>query len=156
MQEGRPISVFDIDGTLSSCQWRRHLVEEAQPRWKEFFELMGADAPVSSVVAALEHRLRSGHEIILVSARPESFRYQTEFWLSEHAIGYHRLLMRATRDQRRDDLVKQDILLNKIADLSAIAEVYDDSTAVIAMWRSHGLTVHEVTDPGLPPLLDRN
>ena len=155
MSTRRPISIFDVDGTLSSCDWRRHLVETARPNWREFFALQSADAPIEDVVRELSRRKNAGHEIVLVTGRPDQYRYVTEFWLAEHRIEWDRLLMRRSDDQRPDPDVKEDMLLSHFSEQSRITQVFDDNPDVIKVWIAHGLDVVVVEDPCLPGLMDR-
>jgi len=148
--------IVDLDGTLASCEWRRHHVTPIPPNrhkdWNAFFAGIPCDAPVPHVVALLR---ALDHDIfrILVSARPDNYRYHTEWWLMEHAIHYDLLLMRSAGDTRHDPVVKREIYDMFIAPQFEVALVVDDRPQVVEMWRSIPLAVLQVTDPGLPPIV---
>lgn len=146
--------ICDLDGTLASIEWRRHYVmgPRDQQNWPAFFDNLNADAPVPRVVDMVRSAYSEGLTVILVSGRPDSHRYQTELWLSEHGVPYHALLMRRASDHRSDDIVKDEIYEQKIEPNFEVQYVIDDRPMVIAMWKRKGLKVIEVVDPDLPPI----
>lgn len=149
----QPAVLCDLDGTLASCEWRRHHVASTRPEdrdWASFFAGIPADAP-EPVVRALLEAIRPGIARVLVSARPEPHRYPTELWLMEHGIQYDALYLRPARDQRADSEVKREILAQVRRRFEPVC-VIDDRASVVEMWRREGLSVVQVTDPGLPPI----
>jgi uncharacterized HAD superfamily protein len=79
-------AAFDIDGTLSEGTFSPD--SETLPRLH--------------VLKTLRMLRRAGIKIMVVTARPESYRETTETWLRRHAIPYHTLRMRARGDNRPD------------------------------------------------------
>ena len=37
--------IFDIDGTIASMDYRKHLIEEEQQNWEEFYKQSLGDKP---------------------------------------------------------------------------------------------------------------
>lgn len=154
--------VCDLDGTLASCEWRRHHVEikynndgsiDRHKNWPAFFDGIPQDSPVPRIVQLLNTYRRSGFQIVLVSARPDSYRYHTEWWLMEHDIQYDYLFMRDATDHRRDYIVKEEIYKVSLLPRFHIYLVIDDRPSVVEFWKSNLLPVEQVYDPNLPPIL---
>jgi hypothetical protein len=61
--------------------------------------------------------------------------------------------MRTGGDQRRDSVVKEEILLNRILPFYRPVVAVDDRKEVIEVWEKYGIHVIAVTNPGtLPPI----
>ena len=101
--------IFDIDGTLADNSERQKYLSEL--RWDMFFNEMGNDYPVKEVLE-LYNLIRNSqqYKIIIVSGRPEKYKKLTEQWLTWNNIYYDDLYMRKDGDQRKDNVIKQEIL----------------------------------------------
>lgn len=156
--------ICDLDGTLANIEHRLGYVRErkdeqwaeklGQKDWKEFFAHIAGDTlrqEVADMVAAL---YLHGCTIVLVSARPETYREETVKWLesyrifsedtmSEARFKYLTLIMRRAHDKRPDYEVKEQILKTYFKD-QKIFKVFDDRPSVIRMWRANGLDVEDV------------
>jgi phosphoglycolate phosphatase-like HAD superfamily hydrolase len=132
--------LFDIDGTLADIEHRRHYVEGDRQNWTAFFEEMGADT-VNAPVVDLYNVLwaHADYECIVLSGRPDNFRVLTETWFAWNEIPFSRIEMRGAKDNRRDDVVKQEILDKLLAEGKEIAFVVDDRQQVVDMWRANGI-----------------
>jgi len=160
------VIICDLDGTIASCEWRRHFVEPEPPSrhkdWTSFFRGIPFDPVVPEVKKMLEDYEANGFKIVYVSARPDYTRPQTIAWLTKHSCPGgppFELYMRASGDSRHDPEVKQDILngaLAKYFKAGLIHKVVDDRPQVIEMWKRNGLDVHQVYDPGLKPAIFRD
>lgn len=138
--------IFDVDGTLSDPEHRRHHVTENPKDFKAFYGAM-ADDPKNAVVAGLcnMYHLNNWH-VIICTGRPEQYREVTENWLKAHAVFYDELLMRPDAQlYRPDDQVKYDMMLG-IQATRGIHVVFDDRQRVVDMWRSHGHTCMQVDE----------
>ncbi|GLQ35256.1 hypothetical protein GCM10007939_15390 [Amylibacter marinus] len=133
--------LFDIDGTLADIEHRRHFVEGDRQNWFRFFEAMGDDV-VNKPIVDLYQLLwvHPDYECIILSGRPDRYRQMTEQWFAWNEIEFDRLLMRADKDQRRDDLVKLDFLNLLRKEGKEILFVVDDRQQVVDMWRANGIT----------------
>ena len=54
--------LFDIDGTLTDVEHRRHFLSGAKPDWVSFFEEMVNDPPLRDVCMLAE--LLGGHPLV--------------------------------------------------------------------------------------------
>lgn len=143
--------MVDLDGTLSSCKWRTHLVTRDKPDWPAFFDALVCDAPVPAIVAAV----KANPTVILMSGRPERYRRQTEWWLMEHEIPYDNLVMRPNKDMRPDHVAKSDMFRDQVLPSGKPNLVIDDRDSVVEMWRVEwGLNVWHAVDPDLYPIMD--
>jgi hypothetical protein len=131
--------LVDVDGTLAT-----RITDRSPYEWQR----VGEDAPVAAVITIVQALHAAGHTIIVMSGRDEECRAQTESWLTHHlAVPYEHLLMRDLGDNRRDEIVKQELYERHVRDRYAVQIVLDDRDQVVAMWRSLGLTCFQVA-PG--------
>jgi hypothetical protein len=108
--------IFDLDGTLTDCEHRRHFVDPAknqqyvkwfwykegdlrheyvdkdtrekfQPNWPAFYEACDKDEPIESTCDIL-NLLQSHFDIQIWSGRCESVRSRTEYWINNHIVPY--------------------------------------------------------------------
>lgn len=141
------VFVFDIDGTLSLVEHRRHFVRNKPKNWKAFFEAMVHDEvnePVAKTMLSLE---AAGHKIVLCSGRGEEYRRHTEDWLKQHNLGvYEVLYMRAAGDYRPDNVVKKELLDQMRSDGYDPIAAFDDRNSVVDMWRENGVACFQVAE----------
>lgn len=101
--------IFDLDGTLTDCEYRRHLVdplknknlvkgwniktsglhwfdkdtlEKWKPDWPAFYEACDQDKPIKPTLDLIEEMLLKSDDIRIWSGRCESVRDKTIKWLS--------------------------------------------------------------------------
>lgn len=142
--------IFDIDGTLANCEHRIHLVRSKPKNWPAFNRGMKEDVPNWDIVWLLQTLHNTGTTILIASGRSEDDRAVTERWLDNVANIeglYSKLYMRASKDYRRDDIVKSEILDQMRADGYNPTMCVDDRQQVVDMYRSRGLRVLQVA-PG--------
>lgn len=136
---GEDVVVSDLDGTLCHIGHRLHHVRKDPKDWKSFFEGIPGDGLREDV----RDMVAKARTLILVTARPESYRAQTEEWLTRHGINYTALIMREDGDSRQDTDVKAEMYQKYLKHLT-IKTIYDDRPSVIKMWRKRGLHVVDV------------
>lgn len=144
---GRVIA-FDLDGTLSLGEHRQHYLQETPKNWKAFFEALGGDTlnePVAIAYRAAEESPDVDH-IVCISGRPEEYRELSRTWLRKHGLNPTVILMRRTGDRRPDDIVKQELYRDHLANNAKVLAIYDDRNSVVKMWRSIGLTCFQVAE----------
>ena len=105
---------FDIDGTLAEGPFDPGRIRDMRPR--------------SDVISTLRMLSRAGIKIIVVTARPEAYRADTEWWLRRHAISYHTLRMRGQGDNRPDSALRAE----QAADASVLFDDKPDNCARFA------------------------
>ena len=138
----RSIVVCDIDGTIANIDHRLHHVQKEPKDWKSFFSEMTNDTVREDVKDMLTKLEEDGHDIVFVSARPDTYRNETEDWLMKN-LGYNFVLMRRGGDKRPDTMVKEDIY-NTYLKHYRIHCVIDDRPSVLRMWQAQGLNTIDV------------
>lgn len=142
----------DLDGTLCDIGHRLEYASGEKKNWGTFFSKIADDAVRLDTLSLLNDFSNDGYEIILVSARPDTYRQLTEEWLMKHAFThpsytgamYKTLIMRKGHDKRPDTEVKQQMYNTYFKDKYPIRTVIDDRPSVIRMWRENGLNVLDV------------
>jgi len=117
--------ICDLDGTLA-------LMHNRDPYDATHCDKDALNEPVAKV---LRNFYDSGYQILLVSGREECFYEPTVRFLEKHAIAYHQLWMRNTKDFRKDALIKREIFDTEISGKYYIEFVLDDRNQVVDMWR---------------------
>lgn len=137
-QDGLPWAVLcDIDGTVALCDGIRNPHDESK------VHLDAINLPIRHLLWAIEDGL--GETMIYVSGRHETCREKTIDWLRESDMPYDGLLyMRGARDNRRDDVVKQELFDQHVRGKFNIRFVLDDRDRVVKFWRAIGLTCLQV------------
>lgn len=136
------IIIVDVDGTVALME-KGQIGRRSPFDWHRVFE----DSPNIPVIELVCMLRTAGYQIMWISGRSAECRHQTERWLAIHcgATDDEPLHMRATGDYRIDADVKRDLYDHHIRDHHEVAWVIDDRDQVVAMWRSLGLTVLQVT-----------
>ena len=139
----------DLDGTLCDISHKLHYVKnlpEGQKKdWKSFFANIYKDKLRKDVCEQLLNRASLGHPVVFMSARPDTYRYETFGWLSfMFPYPYLTLIMRKGGDTRPDVEVKKDMYERYFKGKYEIDTIFDDRPIVIRMWRELGLNVTDV------------
>lgn len=133
--------IFDIDGTIAKMGGRSpYNLDEC---WK--------DSVNTWVEDILKLYRKNGHKIILLSGRHSGkdgkescYREMTVNWLSKNHIPYDAFFMRRWNDTRKDDIIKEEIFWNELADNYNIVAAFDDRDRVVEMWRRIGVKCAQV------------
>jgi hypothetical protein len=135
----RDTVVIDLDGTLSDCSARRHLVEGKHRDYEAFHARIGEDKPVEPITAIMREMFVS-YRVLIVSARPQSANEATRGWLNLHGIYCwdEVILLRPDGDSTPDQELKRAWLQAYGKD--RILFVVDDRQKVVDMWRAEGVT----------------
>jgi hypothetical protein len=142
--------VFDIDGTLANIEHRLDYVRSKPKNWKAFDAGIPNDKVNEPVAEVFFTLVNAKHTVVLASGRNERSRQATEDWLrANDMIDYEKLYMRKADDFRGDDIVKQEILDQIIADYGRKPDmVFDDRKRVVDMWRRNGIWVFDCNQSG--------
>ena len=152
MTEPRDAAIFDVDGTLCNVSSIRHHVNPKDPRFSgrkrfDLFHEESVDCPPNREALHLHARCRNeGLAVIIVTARKFQWRYHTITWLMEWGVDYDALFMRPDNDNRKDFLVKEDILTAIKAKGYQPVLAVDDNPSVLEVWKRHG--IETITIPG--------
>ncbi len=94
------------------------------------------DTPYEDIIRILK-QLAKEYRIVFVSWRSEECREQTEKWLCTNiTFLFDWVFMRKEGDTRSDDIVKYEILKDKIVPRYYVEAVFDDRNRVVDMWRT--------------------
>ena len=109
------------------------------------------DEPIKPLVELARLLIRSNEQaVLLVTGRPERTRNDSVEWLLKYGIEVDfqsRLFMRNNGDDRKDHIVKLEILKYiRNAGFEPVL-VFDDRQTVVDMWREQGIRVAQVA-PG--------
>ena len=129
--------IVDIDGTLA------HMNGRSPYDYSEAVLTDTVDTTIAEIVMR-EHSF--GTTVLIVSGRKAIARDHTIKWLSDNGIQYHALHMRAAGDDRKDSIVKSEILDEHILGQYNVKYVLDDRDQVVEMWRQRGMKVLQVAD----------
>lgn len=151
---GKPLYIFDLDGTLADCQHRTPILAEKYDnhRWRRFYAACDKDQPIAHVIGLMNH-LRLVADVWIFSGRSEEVRDKTVTWLAEHTSFMHHdldtaLVMRQEGDHRADDIVKREWIDGMLdVDRKRLVAAFDDRDRVVTMWRSAGIPCYQVA-PG--------
>lgn len=152
--------ICDRDGTLASCFMRPE--DRSSFAWAQFNAALPFDAVVPSVLGMLRmaRLLRPDVAILITSGRAAGDHvgdrrrfFLMRDWLAKHDVPYDHLFMRAGGDQRRDSVVKLEILDRDILPRFNPILAIDDRPQVIEAWESRGIPVIAVTDPDIDPFI---
>jgi len=135
--------LVDVDGTLCDVSGIRHYVE-SDPRHRNFDKFHRASAlcpAIASTVDCVREQHAAGITVIVVTSRKQQYEHLTRVWLRKWGVPFDRLLFRADHDERRDDLVKADLLAKIRAEGYEVIAAIDDNPSIIALWESEGIPV---------------
>ena len=141
--------IFDLDGTLSLAEHRRHYLEKKPKDWDAFYAACDMDAPNVPIIRMLNSFVEQ-HHVEIWSGRREAERDKTIAWFAAHDCmfeGVMRLRMRPDKDHRPDDILKAEWLDTVLADDFPPDLVFDDRDRMVAMWRARGIVCCQVA-PG--------
>ena len=138
--------IADLDGTLCDVSSILHHVEgEGDERDFAAFHAASADCPPrAEVVEAVRAAHDAGKAVLVVTSREFIWRDLTLDWLVGNEIPYDELVMRIVGDYRADDVVKAEMLDQLEADGWSISEAWEDSSNIVELWESRGISVHAV------------
>lgn len=122
--------IVDLDGTLAHMNGRGPY---------DFDASVLTDTLDIHVYRLIKHYKKIGVRVIICSGRDSVCREYTQQWLHTFGIEYDALFMRPQGDQRKDSVVKREILVRDIAPTWYPILVVDDRQQVVDMWREAGL-----------------
>ena len=138
--------VFDIDGTLANIEHRLDYVRSKPKNWKAFDAGIPNDK-VNEQVKEVFTSMMFRNDIVLASGRNERTRDATMTWLKENNLWNYtaKLYMRKADDFRSDDIVKDEIIDEIVADYGKLPDMwFDDRPRVVRAVRSRGIFVFDV------------
>ncbi|MGD9590834.1 MAG: hypothetical protein AB7Q37_18470 [Pyrinomonadaceae bacterium] len=157
---GRPIYIFDLDGTLALINHRLGFIQGDYKDWRAFFAACPLDGPNWPVIHTLQRLRRGGAEIWVWSGRSDEVRAETEEWLYRYGVfknvpllswepfrAPETLLMRKAGDHRPDHHLKAEWLADvEPPEYKRITGVFEDRARVVRMWRELDIPCFQVAD----------
>lgn len=135
---GKPKTVVcDIDGTIA------HMNGRGPFEWTR----VGEDAIDEDILSIVSSLYDSGYSVVFLSGRDGSCQKETYHWIDFHVHFPYKLFMRTAGDQRRDDIVKEEIFWNNVADEHDVKFVIDDRPQMCRKWRAMGIKTLQVANP---------
>ncbi|MHB8602167.1 MAG: phosphatase domain-containing protein [Nitrosotalea sp.] len=142
--------VFDLDGTLANLEHRLYYAKTKQ--WDEFFKHVKDDTPIQNNcdLFRLLSMMKGANgfpyiEVGIVSGRSDSCKADTIRWLNDNQLHFSFLHMREDGDHRPDYITKHEIYKKYLQNRDILC-IFDDRKQVVNLWRSLGLTCHQVAD----------
>ena len=138
--------VFDIDGTLANIEHRLDYVRCKPKNWAAFDAGIPNDKVNEPVAEVLRQMAKTRNTIILASGRNERSRQATVDWLRNKGLNlYQKLYMRKADDFRADDIIKDEIIDEIVADYGKLPDMwFDDRPRVVRAVRKRGIFVFDV------------
>lgn len=133
-------AIFDMDGTLCDVSSIRYHVNPNDPKFtgKKRFDRFHADAincpPNQQALGLYQGAKTKGWAVLIVTARKSFWAMHTLMWLRENSIEHDALYMRKNLDNRKDTIVKREILEEIRVDGYEPVMAVDDNPAVIQVW----------------------
>lgn len=125
----------DLDGTLAHHNGKRHHYD-----WDNC-HLDDIDTVVLEHVK-LYHN--NGYQILIFTARDMAATNSTKLWLDTHGVPYHRLITKGLNDNRKDVVVKREMLEQHVLPYYDVFVMLDDRDGVVDMYRKMGLKTFQV------------
>jgi FMN phosphatase YigB (HAD superfamily) len=146
----RPAAIFDMDGTLCDVSSIRFHVNPKHPKFsgrKRFDRFHGAAINCPPHQEAIDHYLwarEQEYAILIVSARKSFWALPTLLWLRENGVQHDKLYMRKNLDNRKDVVVKREILDEIRRDGYEPVFAVDDNPAIIEMWLAEDIACYVI------------
>jgi len=136
---------FDIDGTLANIEHRLDYVRSKPKNWRAFEAGIPNDSVNTPVAEVLRNMRECEHTIVMASGRNERSRDATMTWLLDNNLFLQdRLYMRRADDYRSDDIVKDEIIDEIVADYDKLPDMwFDDRPRVVRAVRKRGIFVFD-------------
>lgn len=128
--------IFDIDGTLA------HMDGRGPFDWDRVGQ-DDVDEVIRNILFMYQDR---GFKILIFTGRDGICEQKTKDWLTFHAIRYDGLFIRAAGDNRKDSIVKRELLDAHVKGKYYIECVFDDRDQVVQMWRDLGFKCFQVAN----------
>jgi len=139
--------ILDLDNTISDDLWRYGMIEwhrEDHIQRYETYHLFSTFDDLGN-----KHLLEDkSKKIIILTARPEPFRENTEYWL--HIRGIHPVLMMMRQpyefERSKELKISQLIKAKEILGITNedIHSAYDDREDVVEAYKAHGINAYTV------------
>lgn len=146
--------IYDFHGTLADVREVLPLVVEK--KYDEFYEASLSCPPIESVVLAARHSHQAGYANLLLTGMPDRYSEGLQEWLKRHGVPVSLTLMRTPSDGYKKDFIVKKRMYNNLLDLGYyVMKAWEDSPAVIDLWKAQGVPVEEMPRLELPIQVDK-
>lgn len=137
------IVIFDLDGTVTDCEHRKHFIDGKIKNWDAFYAALEADS-IKEEIASIWRMLsaNSEYKIYVLTGRPKAYKDKTDEWLLRHELYYTDIYMRDDGDFTADDVLKKAWITS--IGVSNVAMAFEDRDRVVKMYRDLGITCLQV------------
>lgn len=118
---------LDIDGTIADMK--------ACGRGPFEWNRVGEDDPIQHVIDVVHALANDGYKIVVMSGRDEVSKEETTLWLKKHDIPFDDIFMRPAGDQRKDNIIKNELFWEYVAPKYDIRFALDDRNQVVDFTR---------------------
>lgn len=153
MPYGRPMVIFDIDGTIADNRHRLHYILHDDPSkkdWDAYDAAWEKDTYIPAMGDLFKALMKSPEfYAMLLTGRNERGRANTLAWLRQHGINLShpsQLIMRSLKDYRDAGTMKLDYLKKRNILPEHVLTLFDDNNHVVAALRAEGYHVCHVAD----------
>lgn len=120
--------IFDLEGTLSDCEHRDHLLPKNGSRnYDDFHKEFPKDEPIHEMIS-LFHVCSETHKVIILTGMMEKHRNMAIGWLTKNGIHANELIMRGDKDLRPSPVFKLQTIF-KFTD--PVFMVFDDRKDIV-------------------------
>jgi len=127
--------VLDFDGTIADYTFRDHL---RSIDWDAYIAASFSDVPSKPVVEIIE-RFKNDHNIVILSARSERSRKETEEWLDKYNIYHDDLILKPDNATEEDCDIKVNLIKKIPEKYGEIVFCIDDRSSCVQSFRDAGL-----------------
>lgn len=148
--------LIDLDGCLvdNDARFKKWVLEQQLKgieyndyAWADFFEKSIDDLPNDWCLQII-NRMYLSYDVIFLTGRSDDAQEVTIRWLKKYLpmdMSFH-LFMRKSKDERKDSVIKNEILNDVILPRFKILFALDDRTQNIEMFRENGIVALQCAD----------
>ena len=150
------IYIFDVEGTLSICDWRLHLLPpkgvdhvKSADYYKAFHNAFPLDKPYWPVVSILwDATVNSMRDVFILTGMMEQHRATLESWLEDNAIWFasEDVIMRANDDFSSSPEFKLETIKERFPEEFESKQIimFDDRQDVVDIMTANGIHCFKV------------
>jgi len=129
--------IVDVDGTVARMAGRGPF------HWDK----VGEDEPIEEVIDIVVGLKRDGYKIVFLSGRDGCCYDETKQWLDINVPIHFSLYMREAGDNRKDSIIKEELLWNELDGKCNVCMAIDDRPVMCRTWQELGIKTINVGDP---------
>lgn len=144
VMDSRPTAVIvAVDGTLLDDSSIRHLLAGHHPAYTspaadDYVALSLLAPPDARMLQLVRLERALGHEVFVLTSRPDRYRSGLEIWLARHGVDAAGILMRAEGEDRPDAELKT-AMAAAIMESHDVVHAYDDRSDVAFAYEFLGI-----------------